>query len=351
MEIKINKTNKPKIIPTEMNDIGFGNFFSDHMFTADFINGKWVDCQIIPFSNLTISPINLTLHYGQSIFEGLKADKNKLGEIVILNPEKNANRFKLSAERMCMEPVPNELFLNALYQLVSLDSKWVPTKKGCSLYVRPLLIAMDNSLGLKPSNSYKFIIVTGPVGPLHDNPIKLQTLPDFIRATAGGVGEAKTAGNYAASLLASKISKQNGFNEVLWLDNSREKNIQEVGNMNIFFVINDLIITPIANGAILKGIMREMVLKLLKSKGFKIEIRNISIYEIIKAYENNELNEIFGTGTAAMITIISEINHENKNLFVDTSNKNTISKMVKSEIEKIKKGEIMDSFNWVKKIK
>jgi len=351
MKINILKIEKSKIDTVDFNNLGFGNVFSDHMFTADYRDGKWLDLQITPFTNLSISPINLTLHYGQSIFEGMKANFNNLGEIVILNPQKNADRFRLSAERMCMEPVPNDLFLKAINELVSIDSRWIPVKEKCSLYIRPFLIAMDNSLGVKPSKSYKFIIVTGPVGALHNNSVKLQTLPNFIRATIGGIGEAKTAGNYAASLLPTRISHQNGFNEVLWLDDSEKRNIQEVGTMNIFFVINNIIVTPKINGAILKGIMREMVLELLESKGFKIEIRQITIDEIVLAFKNKTLQEVFGTGTAAVITKVSEINHENTQIKIDTTKENSISEIVEKEIEKIKKGEISDSFNWITKIK
>ena len=254
MEISIERVKSSRLPQTDLNNIPFGRVFTDHMFVMDYKNGSWQNAKIEGVRNLAIHPANLTLHYGQSIFEGMKASKNADGVPLLFRPEMHATRMNASAERMCMPTIDPELFVEAVRQLVYLEKDWIPDMAGSALYIRPFMFATDEFLGVAPSETYKFIIMTLPVAPYYSKPVKLFASTQYIRAAKGGVGEAKTAGNYAASLLASKQARDKGFDQVLWLDGRDFKYVQEVGTMNIFFVIDQMVITPPTDGAILKGI-------------------------------------------------------------------------------------------------
>lgn len=346
MEIKITKVKKSRIGEIDMNNIPFGQIFSDHMFEADFIDGDWTNFEIKPVQNLSLHPSNLALHYGQSVFEGMKAVKKADGTPVLFRPEEHAKRINRSAFRMCMPSFPEEVFIEALQKLVSLESPWIPPKEGSSLYIRPFMFATDEFLGVRASETYKFIILTLPVGPYYTKPVSLKAETHFVRASQGGVGEAKAAGNYAASLYPAMLAKKEGFDQVMWLDAKEFKYVQEVGTMNIFFVIDGKILTPYTDGAILKGITRDSILQLTRDKGFEVEERLITIDEIFDAHKNGLLQEIFGVGTAAVVSKVERLHHNGRDINLDT-NTFKIADMIYDSINGIRSGRIEDKFGWL----
>ena len=345
--IILKKVESSRLPGIDFDEIPFGRTFSDHMFTADYIDGEWTNLEIVPFGSITISPVNLALHYGQSIFEGMKATLSKDGTPLFFRPEMHAKRMNASAKRMCMPTIPEDLFLEALHQLVDLDQNWIPPKEGSALYIRPIMFAMDEKLGVKISDTYKFMIMTGPVGAYYPKPVKLLVENHYVRASKGGVGEAKTAGNYAASLLPAKKANEQGYDQVMWMDSKEFKYVQEVGTMNIFFVIDGKVITPKTDGAILKGITRDTILQLLRAKGYEVEERLISIDEIVDAFHNNTLDEVFGSGTAAVIANVSEIKYTDLVMPMKPLETHRIAHMLKREINSFRSGEAKDDFAWI----
>lgn len=350
-KIETTKVNKSRLSEIDFNNIPFGKTFSDHMFSADYINGEWTNLQIIPFAPIQISPVNLALHYGQSIFEGMKASKMNDGTPALLRPEMHVRRLNASARRLCMAEFPEDLFLQAIHELVALESNWIPQKEGSALYIRPLMFAMDEKLGVAVSESYKFLIMTGPVGPYYPKPVKLYADTEYIRAAAGGVGEAKTAGNYAASLYPAKKAMEKGYDQILWLDAKEYKYIQEVGTMNIFFVIDGKVITPSTTGTILKGITRDMAIHMLKDKGIEVEERLVSIQEIVEAHMDGTLQEAFGTGTAAVVSNVELISYDGVDMKMPPVETHKIAQMLRNEINGMRSGEVVDKFNWVVPVK
>jgi len=346
-DIAIEKVSKSRLPEIDFNTIPFGKTFSDHMFTADYIDGEWTNTQIIPFGNLSLSPVNLALHYGQSIFEGMKATKSVDGKACFFRPELHVERINASAARLVMPAIPKELFMDALHNLVTLDSDWIPPSEGSALYIRPFMFAMDEKLGVQVSDTYKFVIVTGPVGPYYPKPVKLLVESEYVRAAVGGVGEAKAAGNYAASLLPARLAKQQGYDQVMWMDAKEFKYIQEVGTMNIFFVIGNKVITPATDGAILKGITRKSVIEILKTKGYDVEERLVSIDEVAEAYKAGELKEIFGTGTAAVIANVSHLKYGDLVMELPPIADHKTAAMLKNEINQLRNGKITDSYGWI----
>ncbi len=349
-EIKMNKVNQSRINEVDFNSLVFGRVFSDHMFTADFADGQWQNCEIQPFGNLSMHPASNVLHYGQAIFEGMKAFKYQDGTPVLFRLEEHAKRFNASARRLCMAEVPEELFCEAIEKIISLDRNWIPTFEGASLYIRPFLIGTDGYLGVKPSQTFKFIIFTCPVGPYYPKPVTLVTAEKYVRAVVGGVGEAKAAGNYAASLLPMREANNKGYDQVMWMDANEFKYIQEVGTMNLFFVIGDKVVTPAINGAILKGITRKSFIDILKDKGIPVEERDITIDEIVEAYKTGELKEIFGSGTAAVASHVSELTHKGYKMVLPPVEERRIGNMLKRELNDIRTGVVEDRFGWIKKL-
>ncbi len=348
--IKINSISESKIDQVDFSDLPFGKVFTDHMFVADFFDGKWQQARILPFGNLSFHPASNMMHYGQAIFEGMKAFKNQDGEPSVFRIEEHAKRFNLSAERLCMPTIPENFFCDAIETLIKLDKNWIPTFEGSSLYIRPFMLGVDGYLGVKSSATYQFIIFLCPVGPYYPKPVHLITAENFVRAVKGGVGEAKAAGNYAASLLPMKIANEAGYDQVMWMDAHEFKYIQEVGTMNLFFVIGDKVLTPATDGAILRGITRKSFLTILKDKGISVEERPIAIDEIIEAYDNGELKEIFGAGTAAVVSHVASLTHKGKKMELPPIEDRKIGNMLKKEINDIRTGLIEDKFNWMKKI-
>jgi branched-chain amino acid aminotransferase len=349
-KIKVTKTRNSRLNEVDFDNIPFGKVFTDHMFEIDYKDGVWQDPSIKPFHDLTLHPATMALHYGQSIFEGMKASVDAEGNPLLFRPEEHAKRINYSARRMCMPELPEELFLEAIKKLTWLDQDWIPKQEGSAMYLRPIMFATDEYIGVAPSNSYKFLIIALPVGPYYSKPVKLVAEHEYVRAVRGGVGEAKTCGNYAASMLPAQKAKAKGYDQVLWLDAHEFKYIQEVGTMNIFFVIDGKVVTPATEGAILRGITRKSIIELLKADGYEVEERKVSIDEIKEAYEKGILEEVFGSGTAAVIAHVSEVADGDFQMSFSEEDW-TLSKKVKKQINGMRNGTIEDKFDWIVSVK
>ena len=345
--ISVQRTTQSRLGDLDFNNIPFGQVFSDHMFVADYDNGEWKDARIVPFGEFSIHPAAMVFHYGQAIFEGMKASKSVEGKPLLLRPEMHAKRINASAARMSMPAFPEELFVQALHQLVGLDQAWIPPAAGSALYLRPFMIATDPYVGVRPSYQYKFMIITCPVGPYYPKPVSLYAETEYIRAAKGGTGEAKAAGNYAAALLPAEKAKAKGFDQVMWLDANEFKYIQEVGTMNIMFVIDGKVITPKPDGTILKGITKDSIIQILNDKGISVEERDITIDEVIEAHQAGKLEEVFGAGTAAVVAHVSKIQYKDTLMELPPMEDRKIGTMVKAEIDGLRAGTKEDKFGWI----
>ena len=344
--IKITKTEHSSISKVDFTDLPFGKIYSDHMFVADYIDGQWQNFEIRPVAPISTHPGNMALHYGQSIFEGMKATKDGQGHPLLFRPDMHAKRINASARRICMPEIPEDLFLQAIHTLVKLEKEWIPSPAGSALYIRPFMYATDSTIGVKPSDTYRFIVFVMPVGPYYSHAVKLLAQDIYVRAVVGGVGEAKAAGNYAASLLPAAMAKKEGYDQVMWLDGIYKKYIQEVGTMNIFFVIRDTVITPNLDGAILAGITRDSILTLLKDKGYKVSERQLSIDEVIQAHEEGQLKEVFGAGTAAVVAPVKEIKYKETIVQLDPSTF-VIGPMIYETINGLRNCTVPDTHGWI----
>lgn len=350
LDISIRKVQNSRINEVDFNNIPFGRVYSDHMFIADYEDGQWSDLRIVPYENLSMAPASSVIHYGQSVFEGLKAYKNNKGEAVVFRPEANAKRLNKSAERMCIPEVPEELFLQAMTELLKLDNAWIPNKENTALYIRPFVFAMDDYIGIKPSEKYRFMIITCPVGAYYSEPVRVKIETEFTRAAKGGTGYAKAAGNYAGSLYPAKLAQKQGYHQLVWTDALEHKYIEESGTMNIMFVINDTLITPEASSTILRGITRDSVLTLARDWGMKVEERRVSINEVIEAAKNGTLKEAFGAGTAATIAHIALIGYDGVDYKLPAIEEREFSNKVLKAMDAIKLGEAEDKFDWIFKL-
>lgn len=350
LDISIKKVQNSRINEVDFDNIPFGRVYSDHMFIADYEDGQWSDLRIVPYENLSLAPASSVIHYGQSVFEGLKAYKNSNSEAVVFRPEANAKRLNKSAERMCIPEVPEELFMQAMTELLNVDKDWIPNKENTALYIRPFVFAMDDYIGIKPSEKYRFMIITCPVGAYYSEPVKVKIETEFTRAAKGGTGYAKAAGNYAGSLYPAKLAQKQGYHQLVWTDATEHKYIEESGTMNIMFVINDTLITPEASSTILRGITRDSVLTLARDWGMKVEERRISIAEVIEAAKNGTLKEAFGAGTAATIAHIALIGHDGVDYKLPTIEEREFSNKVLKAMDAIKLGEAEDKFEWIYKL-
>ena len=349
-DIKITKAKTSKINSVDFENLGFGEVFSDHMFSMDYENGEWINQRIEPYGKIEFEPAMCTLHYAQAVFEGLKAFHVRDGSINIFRPEKNLERMNRSNERMCIPTIDKDMFFDAMTELIKLERDWIPKDTGHSLYIRPFIFGTENFLGVHPSSTYRFMIILSPVGAYYKegfNPVSLLVPEEYVRAVKGGVGESKTAGNYAASLLPAEIAQEKGFTQVLWLDGEHHKYIDEVGTMNIFFVIDDEVITPPLEGSILPGVTRDTVLDLTKSWGMKVSERRISIDELIQSSKEGRLQEVFGTGTAAVISPVDEIQYRDTNININHGQIGPIARRLFDEISGIQYGEISDTHGWI----
>ncbi|ACL76225.1 branched-chain amino acid aminotransferase [Ruminiclostridium cellulolyticum H10] len=354
MNISITKTKNPKQKP-DQNNLGFGTYFTDHMFIMDYTEGKgWHDPRIVPYAPLEMDPASMVFHYGQAIFEGLKAYKAKNGHILLFRPEKNMARVNSSNDRLVIPRIDEDFGVQAIKELVNVDSDWIPDAPGTSLYIRPFIIATDPFLGVRPSDTYKFIIILSPVGAYYKegiNPVKIYVESKYVRAVKGGLGFAKTVANYASSLKAQVEAKHSGYTQVLWLDGVEKKYIEEVGTMNVFFKIDGEVITPSLEGSILPGITRMSTIELLKKSGIKVTERRISIQELYDAHAAGKLDEAFGTGTAAVISPIGEFSWGEKVITVSNGKIGPVAQKVYDTITGIQNGELEDTFGWTQIVK
>ncbi len=354
MEITITKTAAPKAKPAD-SSLAFGNVFTDHMFQVDYAKEQgWHNARVIPYGPIALDPSLMVLHYAQSSFEGLKAYRSNSGEILFFRPWDNARRLNSSNERLCMPYIKEEDFVAALKAVVGTDRDWVPNSPGTSLYIRPFVFATDHHVGVRPSDTYAFVIILSPVGSYYKEglaPVKIYVEDEYVRAVQGGLGFTKASANYAASIKAQEKAKKLGYAQVLWLDGIHRKYVEEVGTMNVFFVIDNEIITPELNRSILPGITRDSVLKLLKTwDGYKVSERQISIDEIVAASKNGTLQEAFGTGTAAVISPIGELMYNNEHMIINGGQTGKIAKKLYDDIVGIQTGAIEDKFGWIEKL-
>lgn len=350
MDIQITKVKGSRLKEIDFNNLPFGKYFTDHMLEADYEQGEWKTVEIKPFQPLLLEPSAAVLHYGQAIFEGIKAYRNAEGEAFIFRPLDNFRRFNISADRMQMPAVPEEIFIEGMRRLIELDKNWIPAKEDYSLYIRPFMIATDNVIGVKPSDTYKFIILLSPTGPYYAAPMKIYVEEKYTRAAPGGVGFAKNAGNYGGSLKAASDARAKGYDQVLWTDAFEHKWLQEVGTMNVFFVFGNKVVTPsLEEGTILEGVTRDSAIAVLKEMGLTVEERKINIDELIDAYKKGELTELFGTGTAATISPIKELRYKDFAMHFDTDAWKT-APLLKKILTDIRTGKREDKYGWMFKV-
>jgi len=347
----VHKAAQSKIQSVDWDNLPFGKIFTDHMFVIEYANGAWQQGEILPFGPIDMHPAMSAIHYGQSIFEGMKAYRNQANEVVLFRPELNAQRFAESAARMCMPAVPEDLFIAAVKQLVQMDQAWVTNKPGYALYIRPFMFATDEFVGIKPSDTYKFVIINSPVGAYYAEPVRVKIEEHYTRAAIGGVGRAKAAGNYGASLYPAKLAQQEGFHQLVWTDAKTHSFIEESGTMNIMFVINDTLITPSEDAdTILRGTTKRTVIEVAKQMGIPVEERTVSVEEIITAAKNNTLQEVFGAGTAATIAQIALIGYRDERIELPALETRQISNRIKDYLDAVKSGEQPDTNHWVLKV-
>lgn len=344
---KIASSRRPQ---ADFSNLEFGKVFSDHMLVVDYVNGAWQQGTIMPFQNIPMSPAASVLHYGQTIFEGMKAYLGADGQILIFRPEAHHARLVRSSERLCIPAIPKEVFMEGLKELLQLDRQWIPTEKGCSLYIRPFVFATDAFLGVKPSSSYKFILFTNPVAGYYKGTVKVKVETEYVRAAEGGIGFAKAGGNYAASLLPAQKALQEGYQQLLWTDSKEHKYFEESGTMNVMFVIGGKLITPPLSSSILGGITRDSILQIARDWNIPVEERPISADEVLAAYRNGSLEDAFGTGTAATITHISAIHYKGEDLVLPPAEDRTLSNKLSDHILSIKYGDVADPYHWIFKI-
>ena len=354
MDIRVEKAAENELKPKpDEKSLGFGAFFTDHMFVMSYDNGSWNDPVIKKYQNFSLDPAAMVLHYGQAIFEGLKAYRGKDNQIYMFRPKDNLARLNKSAKRMCMPEINVDEVFAALKTLIRLEQAWVPSLQGATLYIRPTMIATEAGLGVRPANKYLFFIIMCPVGAYYPegfNPVKIFVTEKYVRAVPGGVGHVKTAGNYAASIMAAVEAQKAGYTQVLWLDAVERKYIEEVGTMNIFFVIGDEIITPPISGSILPGITRDSVLRLTRDWGLNVVERRISIDEVFEASHNGSLREVFGTGTAAVISPVGSLNYKEEVCSVNGGETGSLAQRLFDEIQKIQYGHCQSPHDWVVKL-
>lgn len=317
------------------------------MLIADYKDGAWGNVRIEPYAPVPMSLAFSGLHYGQSIFEGMKAYKDIQGNPVLFRPMDNFKRLNRSAQRLCMPEIPESLFMEGLHELIRMEKDWIPARAGAALYIRPVYFATDEFLGVRASDSYRFAILCCPVGPYYTEPVNILVMTKYVRAFEGGTGEAKAAGNYAASMLATREANQAGFHNVLWMDGRSRTLVEESGAMNVFFVIGDTVVTPRLRGTILQGVTRDSVIKLLKANNYKVEENDVSVDDLATAFRNGTLNDAFGTGTAATIAHIARIQHEDLNMILPPVSERKISNWLLKELDAIRTGKVADPFGWV----
>ena len=350
IQSSIQLTKNSRLPQVNWENLPFGRLFSDHMFCMDFNDGSWSDPKIIPYGDIKLSPANSALHYGQSCFEGMKAHRNIKGDVVLFRPYENAKRFNSSNTRMCIPEINENIFVNSILELIAIDKKWVPENLEHSLYIRPFIFATDPYIGIKPSDSYRFMIFTCPVGSYYTDPVPVKVETHYSRAVQGGTGFAKAAGNYAAALYPAMLAAKEGYRQLIWTDSNEHKYIEEAGTMNVMFVINDILITPFTGDTILNGITRKSVVEIAKDWGVEVQERKIEVNEIFEALKNGSLTEAFGAGTAATIAPISSIAINGDNYKIPESKDHHFHSKVLKYLSEYKMGKHPDKFNWIVKV-
>lgn len=346
-DILVTRAEDSKLRDLSLENIPFGKYFTDHMLEVDYADGAWKQPAIKPYQSLLLAPSMASLHYGQAIFEGIKAYNDQNGKARIFRPIDNFHRFNQSAERMQMPVVPEYIFMEGMRQLVALDRQWVPSSADHSLYIRPFMFSTDELIGVRPSEQYKFMIILSPSGPYYSTPMRIHVEEQYVRASPGGVGYAKAAGNYGAAMYATAQARKHGYDQVLWMDALEHKYVQECGTMNVFFIIGNVAITPsLEQGTILNGVTRQSVITLLKESGLQVEERPLSLEEILDAYDQGTLREVFGTGTAATISPIRELACRGRELKFDVDAW-TVAPGIKKHLTDIREGRIPDAHGWM----
>lgn len=348
--ITIERTLYSRLNSVDYDNLGFGKYFTDHIFIMQYANESWGEPKIVPLDSVHFSPAIAALHYGQSVFEGLKAYKREDGEIALFRPMDNIKRLNVSAERMCMPHVPEDVFLEALKQLTLTEQDWVPNKYGHSLYLRPMLFGSENLLGVRPATEYTFVIIASPAAAYYAEPVKVLIETQYTRAAKGGVGYAKAAGNYGAALYPSMLAKKKGYAQLLWTDAAEHKYFEEAGTMNVMFIIDGKILTAPTGDTILKGITRDSVLTIAHDMGIPVEERKVSVDEVIAAAKNGTLEDAFGVGTAAAIAHFSAIGYEGEDYYLPPMEERTISSSLKKALTDIRAGRADDRHNWMVQI-
>ena len=355
MQISITKTTTPKQKPQDQSKLGFGNYYTDHMFIMNYDDGEgWHDARIVPYAPIPLDPAAMCLHYGQEVFEGMKAYRTPDNRIQLFRPEKNMARLNVSNERLCIPQIDEEFCVEAIKKLVAIDSDWIPSLPGTSLYIRPFIFAVDAHVGVHPAHHLMFVVILSPVGAYYPNgldPVDIYVEQKYVRAVKGGMGFTKTGGNYAASLKAQDEAEDKGYTQVLWLDGVDRKYIEEVGTMNVFFVIGDEIVTPELSGSILSGVTRMSVIELLRNKGYKVTEKRISIQELFDAHDNGTLKEAFGTGTAAVISPIGSFEWNDRKITVADGGIGEISQILYDTLTGIQCGTLPDEYHWTVEVK
>lgn len=350
LSIQINKTQNSKINQVDWDNLPFGKVFSDHMLIMDYKDGAWQQPEIVPFGELGLHPATSAIHYGQSVFEGMKANRGADGEVLIFRPDMNAKRFAESCERMCMPIIEEEAFVELIRRVVDLDRDWVPGKEGYSLYIRPFMFATDDFIGIKPSDTYKFIIFTCPVGAYYSEPVSVKIEEHYTRAAQGGVGRAKTAGNYAASLYPAKLAQEEGFHQLVWTDAAEHKYIEESGTMNILFEIDGKLVTPSEDmDTILRGVTKRSAVEIAQHWGVEVEERRVTVEEVVQALREGRVTDAFGAGTAATIAQVAKIGFRGEMFELPAVENRTISNKIKAYLTDLKSGKIADELGWMMK--
>ncbi len=346
LDIKITKTNHSRLQETDFSNLPFGKTFSDHMFVADYVDGEWKNFQIIPYGEIGLSPAISALHYGQAFFEGIKAYKHADGQVSVFRPDKNAIRFNKSAERLCMPTLPEETFIQSILALVDVDRDWVPSKAHHALYIRPFMFATDPFLGVAPSSTYKYMVLIGPVGPYFSKTLRVKVETHYTRAAEGGMGYAKSAGNYGGGMLPAKKATEEGFDQLIWTDAKNHEYVEEMGAANVMFVLNGKLITPSTRDTILDGVTRDTVITLAREWGMEVEERRVSVAEIIEGAKNGKLQDAFGAGTAATIAPVGSISYNGEEYFLSDPKTREFSQKVLRELDAIKYGNVADTHGW-----
>ena len=354
MEIKIERAKTLKEKP-DQNNLGFGTYFTDHMFMMDYTEGVgWHDARIVPYAPIAMDPATMVLHYAQETFEGLKAYRNPKGEITLFRPEMNARRMINSNKRICMAELPEDMFVEAVEAIVKYEQDWIPTAKDTSLYIRPFMFASEASVGVHPAKSYTFVIILSPVGSYYPegvNPVKIWVEDEYVRAVKGGTGFTKCGGNYAASIAAQVKAESHGYTQVLWLDGVHRKYVEEVGTMNVMFLIDDTVVTAPLEGSVLPGVTRDSIIHILKDWGYEVEERELSIDELMAAGRNGKLTEAFGTGTAAVISPVGQLYYKGEEVIINDFKTGDLTQKLYDTLTGIQWGRLEDKYGWVRHIK